>query len=165
MQSVANFSILTALSNHTPLVRTDKTEIESVDWSESVRATFIQLQSARKKRAVESFLAGYIEVYNANVQADTQIQGFRLDNLNDLVFSATEIRNPMRGGLPMAPIILLSTITFFLFTLACVNYINISLGGAHTRIKEIGVRKVMGSRKGQLIGQFLIENLLYVFLL
>ena len=111
--SVANFSILTAYNNHLPLVRTDVGENESVDWSTSVRATFVQLRDARDKQGVESFLDTYVGAYNANVQTDTQINGFRLDNLNNLIFSADEVSNPMRGGLPMAPIILLSTIITF----------------------------------------------------
>ena len=160
LQSVANFSILTSYTNYTPLVRTDVTQTETVDWSESNRSTFLQLTTASDKRLIESALAQYVDVYNANVQADARIIGFRLDNLNNLAFSADKIRNPMRGGLPMAPIVLLSTIALFLFALACINYINISLGAANARVKEIGIRKVIGSRKGQLIGQFLVENLL-----
>ena len=38
------------------------------------------------------------------------------------------------------------------------NYINISLASASTRLKEIGVRKVMGSSRQQIIWQFIVEN-------
>ena len=164
IESVANFSILTAYDNHEALVQSEAEQHESVDWSTTVRATFVQLSHARERRNIESFLDTYVGVYNANVQADTDVIGFRLDKLSNLIFSADEVKNPIRGSLPMAPIILLSVITLFLFTLACVNYINISLGGAHARVKEIGIRKVMGSRKGQLIRQFLVENILLCFL-
>ena len=164
MQSVANFPILLAYSNYIPLVPEDISAKESLDWSDAARSTFIQLAEASDRKTIESALEAYVEISNANVEADTRILGYRLDNLSNLVFSAYEVRNPMRGTLPMGPIILLSTIALFLFTLACVNYINISLGAANTRVKEIGIRKVIGSRKRQLVAQFLIENLLLCFL-
>ncbi len=163
MQSVANFSMLTAYENYPSLVHSEVSETESIEWSNLAWATFLQLETTSDKPVIESKLAMYVDVYNANVQADTQIQGYKLDNLNNLIFSAREVRGAIRGGLPMAPIILLGTITLFLFTLACFNYINISLGAANARVKEIGIRKAIGSRKWQLIGQFLVENVLLCF--
>ena len=45
--------------------------------------------------------------------------------------------------------------------IACINYINLSTAQSFTRIKEIGIRKVLGSMKYQLIGQFLAESFLF----
>ncbi|HEY0743961.1 MAG TPA: ABC transporter permease, partial [Chryseosolibacter sp.] len=45
--------------------------------------------------------------------------------------------------------------------IACINYINLSTAQSFTRTKEIGVRKVLGSMKGHLIGQFLAESFLF----
>ena len=44
--------------------------------------------------------------------------------------------------------------------LACINFMILSIGGAMTRAKEIGVRKVVGAGKGQLMRQFLSESVL-----
>lgn len=54
----------------------------------------------------------------------------------------------------------LAGIGFFLLLLACINYINISAAQIPPRGKEIGVRKVLGSSRGQLINQFILETLL-----
>ncbi len=54
-----------------------------------------------------------------------------------------------------------SAIAFFIIVLACVNFMNLSTAQSATRAKEVGVRKVLGSEKKQLIKQFLIEALLY----
>lgn len=44
---------------------------------------------------------------------------------------------------------------------ACINYINLSTAQSFTRIKEIGIRKIMGSMRYQLIFQFLAESFLF----
>ncbi|HLX91978.1 MAG TPA: ABC transporter permease, partial [Puia sp.] len=56
-----------------------------------------------------------------------------------------------------------SIIALFIIILACVNFMNLSTAQAATRAKEVGIRKVMGSIKAQLIRQFLTEAILYSF--
>ncbi len=48
----------------------------------------------------------------------------------------------------------------FILLMAIVNFVNLTIGQSHTRIREIGVRKVLGSPRNQLIGQLLTESLL-----
>ncbi|MTI41338.1 FtsX-like permease family protein [Fulvivirga lutimaris] len=52
----------------------------------------------------------------------------------------------------------------FVLALACINFINLSTARSEKRALEIGVRKSVGSRKGQLIHQFLIESLIIAFI-
>lgn len=58
----------------------------------------------------------------------------------------------------------LSIISLFILIIAWVNYVNLSTARAVERAKEVGLRKVVGARKRQLIGQFLVESLLINFL-
>lgn len=51
----------------------------------------------------------------------------------------------------------------FILLIACVNFMNLTTAHSAMRSKEIGVRKVMGSLKGNLIGQFLCESFLLTF--
>lgn len=48
--------------------------------------------------------------------------------------------------------------------LACINFMNLSTARSEKRAKEVGIRKVVGSLRGQLIGQFFAESLLVAFL-
>ncbi len=58
----------------------------------------------------------------------------------------------------------LSIISIFILLIAWVNYVNLSTARAVDRAQEVGLRKVVGAKKGQLIGQFLVESLLINFL-
>ncbi len=48
----------------------------------------------------------------------------------------------------------------FLVLLACFNYMNVAVASVSTRLKEIGIRKVIGGGKKELITQFLVENIM-----
>src|ERR671920_2556047 len=61
-------------------------------------------------------------------------------------------------------IYIFSVIAFFIIILACVNFMNLSTAQSAKRSKEVGIRKVLGSVKGQLVGQFLTEAILLSFL-
>jgi len=57
-----------------------------------------------------------------------------------------------------------SAIAAFILLIACVNFMNLATARSSNRAKEVGVRKVLGSGRGNLIRQFLIESLLISFI-
>src|SRR5690606_24262237 len=57
----------------------------------------------------------------------------------------------------------LSAIAFFILIIAWVNYINLATAKSFERANEVGVRKVMGAEKNQLMKQFLSEAFLLNF--
>jgi putative ABC transport system permease protein len=56
----------------------------------------------------------------------------------------------------------LAGIALFIIVTACINFINLATGQAATRAREVGVRKVLGARRLQLVGQFMAETALQV---
>src|SRR4029078_13559843 len=57
-----------------------------------------------------------------------------------------------------------SAVAIFILLLACVNFMNLSTARSANRAKEVGIRKVLGTEKKSLVGQFLTESTLMVFI-
>lgn len=82
-----------------------------------------------------------------HLYADKMQTNARLTNLSDIKY-----------------IRIFSLIAIFIIVLACVNFMNLSTAQSAKRAKEVGIRKVLGSIKGQMVRQFLVEALLYSFI-
>ncbi len=60
----------------------------------------------------------------------------------------------IKGSPNMSAILILSGIAFIVLLIACINFMNLSIGRASTRSLEVGMRKVLGADRWQLILQF-----------
>jgi ABC-type antimicrobial peptide transport system permease subunit len=63
---------------------------------------------------------------------------------------------------PIQMLWLVGIIGMFVLILACINFVNLSTARSEKRAKEVGIRKAVGSKRGQLIGQFFSESFLVV---
>jgi putative ABC transport system permease protein len=85
--------------------------------------------------------------------------GLFLQPLTDIhLFS--DFQFEMEPGGDIRYVYIFGAIALFMLLIACINFMNISTAGAAKRAKEVGIRKVLGSIKEQLIGQFLAESIL-----
>jgi putative ABC transport system permease protein len=60
----------------------------------------------------------------------------------------------------MNTVYILSAIAFFILIIACINFMNLTTAQSLKRAREVGIRKVVGSKKSQLIFQFLSESVI-----
>lgn len=133
------------------------------NWTSRGDAVFVQLRRPADAPTLATQMSRYLPLFNAR-NLEMPATAFTLDNLKYPAPHAYDInRRPAEAHHP-AVTLLLSGIALLLLALSCFNYVNISLGAVSRRLKEIGVRKVMGSSRRQLIGQFMAENLLLCFI-
>ncbi len=64
----------------------------------------------------------------------------------------------------LSTVYLFAGISAFILLIACINFINLSTARSANRAKEVGMRKVLGAIKGQLVIQFLMESVLMCLL-
>lgn len=57
-----------------------------------------------------------------------------------------------------------SIISFIILIIACINFMNLSTAKSSLRAKEVGMRKVVGSKKRQLMIQFVSESIILSFI-
>ncbi|CAN0566159.1 unnamed protein product [Ectocarpus sp. 12 AP-2014] len=87
-----------------------------------------------------------------------------LQALTDVHLYSSEIESVITEQNNIKNIYIFGLIAFFIIVLACVNFINLTTAQSSKRSKEIGIRKVLGSFKSQLIKQFLSEAFIYTFI-
>jgi len=77
------------------------------------------------------------------------------------LYSQFKNGQPVDG--PIQFVWLFSIIGVFVLALACINFMNLSTARSEKRAKEVGIRKTVGSMRGQLIRQFLSESVMVAF--
>ncbi|MCP4728325.1 MAG: FtsX-like permease family protein, partial [bacterium] len=70
----------------------------------------------------------------------------------------------MQGGGQIIYVYIFSTIAFFILLIACINFMNLSTARSSSRAKEVGMRKVVGALKQNILLQFFGESLLLAFI-
>ncbi len=129
------------------------------DWKEQLNATLIQVNDASDLYAIEASMDKYLALQN-KVKSDWKISSFKFEQLADLHEKKIgEIKKSIAIGYPVEGRIVMPIIGLFMLLLACFNYINIAIVSSTKRLKEIGIRKVIGANKSLVIIQFLAENI------
>lgn len=130
-------------------------------WGASSSASncFVLLKKGINVESLEGPLKKFITKYYT--QQGPGKEGHFFEPLADIHHS-TLYSNYAGSSMPMKQIYGLMVIGVFLLLTACINFINLATAQAVSRSKEVGVRKVMGSRRNQLVLQFLTETFLIV---
>src|SRR6185312_9612696 len=88
--------------------------------------------------------------------------GFALQPLKDIHLNSNTSTEFEPGG-NATYVYIFGGVAIFMLIVACINFINLSTAGASKRAKEVGIRKVAGSAKSQLILQILSQSILLTF--
>ena len=101
--------------------------------------------------------------YEDYLKDEKNYYGYFLEPLLDIHLRSDANENlSIRGRIVY--IYVFSIIAIFILLLACINYMNLSTARFSKRSKEVGIRKVLGSVKKQLVFQFIGESILFSFI-
>ncbi len=129
------------------------------DWGESIAMTFLEADNAASLAPAINQSKKYIQLFNA-ANPNDKIAAFNFQPLNTMNFHSYKVKNENFDSTDLAGYIMLLVIGLATLLLVYFNYMNIAIASASTRLKEIGVRKVMGSSRKQIIIQFILENII-----
>ncbi len=129
-------------------------------WDLNTYQTYIQLAPEVNVALVEAKIKDFLDAYlkqSRTFKVELGLQRFG----DKYLYSKFEQGKPTGGRIEY--ITIFSGVAVFVLLIACINFMNLSTARSGKRAREVGVRKVVGSTRLHLIGQFIGEAVLYVF--
>ena len=157
----SSFQFETLTSTHN-FLSYDGSLVRKDDWGRISNALFLKLADPRQAARLGKAFSRYIPLEQAARQ-DLKVTSFALQSLSQTAAGSGVIdkndllERPGDAGV-YAPLIL----AILILLSACLNFANTTVAQSRRRLKEIGVRKVMGSSVRQIMGQQLLECALIV---
>jgi putative ABC transport system permease protein len=155
INSTLQFEFLTNFDN---LLKDDGTKIQPDDWSLFLAAAYFYIPDPANAARLEREMQRYLPLQN-KAREDAKVSAFELASIResaswpeDRIGDNWLHRRPDDAA-TYGPLVL----AILIFISACLNFSNTTVAYAGRRLKEIGMRKVMGSTYGQLMGQVLAE--------
>jgi putative ABC transport system permease protein len=142
-------------------------EANAMNWMNAFLVTYVVLAPDASVQTINEQMAKVFRSEAAAMIAFTEKKYHFTNNTKFTLEPLTEIHLDMatrRDGVTNAsnPVYsyLLSGIAIFILVIACINFVNLTVARSLKRAKEIGVRKVVGGSRRQLMAQFLGESML-----
>jgi putative ABC transport system permease protein len=142
---------------------------KSTSWLSGSYFTYLVLQKGSDYKKLETKLPETVDKYIgpqiikalgvslADFRKKGNDVGLYLQPLTDIHLKS-DFSNSLEPGGDIRYVYIFSAIAMFMLLIACINFMNLSTAGASKRAKEVGIRKVLGSVKFELVGQFLLES-------
>jgi len=131
------------------------------DWRDA--ATFVELSNPERANEIPALMGDYIQIRNEK-KPDAKVAGFKLEpfmkpiNQDDVNWSMINLR------MSIVPLLVFSVMALLILLIACFNLTNTSFAITARRLKEVGIRKVIGASRQHIIAQFLFEMVLTILI-
>jgi len=163
------FSMLTSMSSYPEVAW------RNWSWVWMQVTTYVKLRDGVSSAAIEAQIPALIKRYGAagfrrlGMSYDDLLKNggrwnFVLQPLGDIYLGSVTIGNRLGPLGDRSQVRLLSIIACLVLGIACINFMNLATARSASRAKEIGVRKMLGSQRKMLLGQFLVESTLFSLL-
>lgn len=156
-----HFDLLAPFSNIVDLepayARTSILRAQEENWLASYTYTYVRLKPGASPSEVDQAFPQFMKKHGDPNFIDKQ--GFVLFPVRDIHLKSEAQGEPEPVANP-AYLRLFALVGLLILFIACINFINLSNAIYLDRMKEVGVRKVLGAGQGGLIAQFMVETLL-----
>lgn len=137
------------------------------NWGNNSFFTYMLLPAnynvAKMESQFPAFLDKHVSLGDPGPNAPSKWTKLSLQKLTDIhLYSHLDFEAEENGDIKR--VYVFSAIALFILLIACINYMNLSTARSALRAREIGVRKVVGARRKEIIAQFLSESVLVCWL-
>ncbi len=129
------------------------------NWTLSGFATYVQLDKNASAEALSNKIADYLKKHIEGSKDIIYLQPFK-----DIHLYSSHIQFGIEGQGDIRYVYIFSIVAFFVLLIACINFMNLATARSANRAKEVGLRKVVGASRQQLVKQFFCESVLMTFL-
>jgi putative ABC transport system permease protein len=137
------------------------------NWSNNSFFTYIRLPNHYDPKKLEAQFPGFLDKHMASQYTGkykpSEGTSLALQKLTDIhLRSHTDYEAEENGDIKR--VYIFSAIALFILLIACINYMNLSTSRSTLRAKEIGIRKVAGAERKEIVFQFLSESILVSYI-
>ncbi len=129
------------------------------NWSLSGFAAYIQLEKTASAAVLENKIAHYLKKHVSESEDVIYLQSFE-----DIHLHSSHIQFGIEGQGDISYVYIFSLVALFVLIIASINFMNLATAKSSNRAKEVGLRKVVGAKRVQLIRQFFFESVGMAFL-
>jgi putative ABC transport system permease protein len=131
-------------------------------WGNTWSITYLLLEEGADVKALEGKFGNFLQKYMAKF---SEYFVMYLQPLKKIHLHSSNIEYDLlnQKKTDVTYVYIFSAIALLILLIACINFMNLSTARSANRAKEVGIRKVVGAGRAQLIGQFLCESVFLAF--
>lgn len=152
-----NFDIIIPILNY-------KSALWFNQWPNNSLFVYLQLKPGADPSHLSKRFPQFMDKYMGKFYAEQGYKmGLKINPLKDIYFETETPFDNVKHGSKKTVYVFMS-IAILILIIACINFMNLSTARATDRSKEVGLRKVLGALRKQLVGQFILESVLFATL-